>query len=78
MGVMVMSKTDTHIDEAMKWIKRVLMKNYHLKAEDAMEAINNSGVREVYGRDVEMSSHTPIENWAKLVYTHWKANGGNK
>lgn len=67
-----MNKTEAHINEAMKWIRFVLMKNYHLKAKDAEKAIAESGIRNLYGENIEMSSHTPIEQWAKLVYAHWK------
>ncbi len=78
MGVMFMDKTDVHINEAMKWIKFVLMKNYRMKAKDAEKAIIESGIRNLYGEDIEMSSHTPIEQWAKLVYAHWKKENQTK
>ena len=66
---------DVIVENAMKWIKRLLEKNYHLKAADAEKAIKDSGVVKIYSSDVEMSSHDSIEEWAKTVYSFYsKAN----
>lgn len=63
------------VENAMKLIKRLLEKNYHLKATDAEKAIKNSGVIKIYSSDVEMSSHDSIEEWTKIVYSFYsKAN----
>ena len=79
MGVATMN-TDNKIivDNAMKWIKRLLEKNYHLKACDADWAINKSGIKEIYGYNVEMSSHDSIEEWTKTVYNYYKINKSQK
>ncbi len=65
------------VENAMKWIKRLLEKNYHLKAADAEKAIKDSGVITIYSSDVEMSSHDSIEEWAKVVYGFYSKNTKN-
>ncbi len=72
MGVLIME--NNIVEQSMKWIKHLLMKNYHLKAEEADFAIQKSGVKDIYTQDIEMSSHDSIEEWASEVYKFWKSN----
>lgn len=75
MGVAVLKNiySDNEIvNNSMKWIKRVLEKNYHLKADVAEIAIRESGIIDVYSSNIEMSSHDSIEEWAKTVHEYYK------
>ena len=71
MGVVFMDAVyseNTIVENAMKWIRHLLEKNYHLKAVEAEKAIKDSGVINAYSSDIEMSSHDSIEEWTKTVY----------
>ena len=72
MNTLVLDNIDEVTENAIKWIRHLLIKNYHLTAKDADFAIDKSAVKNIYSCDIEMSSHDSIEEWAKEVYNFWK------
>ena len=58
------------VNEAMTDIEFTLEREYGLNTKDAIRAIRDSGVIEIYASDVEMSTHDPIELWAEVIYKY--------
>ena len=65
---------DNIVNEAMTSIELTLEREYKLNTKDAIKAIKDSGIIEVYASDAEMSTHDPIELWVEVVYKYYLEN----
>ncbi|MBP3521180.1 MAG: hypothetical protein J6J87_07540 [Oscillospiraceae bacterium] len=56
------------------FIKRILMRDYHLTGGQADKAIRVAGIRSFFKNDPDMASHDSHQQWGEYAYKCWKGS----